>query len=463
MRNKIKKSSRHSIKKSPFLDQSKLVPLLKPCALQGNAKAQNYLGLAYLNGIGIEKDIPQAYNYIAKAASKNYANAQYNLGRLYKYGIGCELSFTKAVDWFKTAAANGNQRAAYSLGYMYYKGYGVPQDYKQAVSWFTRSSDPMAQHFLGVCYYFGYGVAINETKAIEILSVNPIVNSKTFLSYVKAHQKEKNEAIVAEAMEDISEEVAEATHINTATSTVNLPQENLTKEEINGEWIGKLVQYDWSGTHIERILPIAVSFSSNTIKLQLGAQEHKAATEWQNGNLYVKDDLTISLDKLYSSNPDELSLDYTLFSLGLEKKTIAEQAYITGYVDSYVASWEEYGQPMSLVLLPKGAEGEENSIDTETLIALAAQEDQFIKLYPVPFNEQLTVQYQLETTASVYAELISLNGTNKTVILPTTEQQAGEYTYTIPVSPSLPKGLYVVRLIAGGQLYTRMIIKENNN
>jgi hypothetical protein len=67
----------------------------------------------------------------------------------------------------------------------------------------------------------------------------------------------------------------------------------------------------------------------------------------------------------------------------------------------------------------------------------------------------------LDAAENVYVELISLNGTNKIMILPTTQQQAGDYTYTIPVNPTLPEGLYVVRIIAGNQLHTRLIIKDN--
>ena len=67
----------------------------------------------------------------------------------------------------------------------------------------------------------------------------------------------------------------------------------------------------------------------------------------------------------------------------------------------------------------------------------------------------------MDAAENVYVELISLNGTNKIMILPTTQQQAGDYTYTIPVNPTLPEGLYVVRIIAGNQLHTRLIIKDN--
>lgn len=449
---------------SPFGNQDNMLALIEPCIAQGHAEAENYLGLFYLNGIGTDKDITKAFAHISSAAHKGYANAQYNLGRLYKYGEGCDLSFTKAIEWFEKATANGNQRAAYTLGYMYYKGFGVEQDYQKAVHWFNRSTDPMAQHFLGICYYLGYGVTANESRALEILLANSLtVNSKTLVTYIQAAQKKKNEAAVAEVMQATT--ATDSTYIAPeAITDINIETYNdpLTKEAITGEWTGKLVQYDWSGNSIVRIIPIAIDFKTTNNKVHITTiinhQKQEANALWQDGNLYVENDLTFTLDKLYSSNPNELSLDYTVFTLSLEKKELMGNTYLTGFVDTFINSWSEYGQPMDLILKPKGAE---EVIDEAMIAALAAQEDQFIKLYPVPFNEQLTVQYQLETAENVYVELISLNGSNKIVILPTTQQQAGDYTYTIPVSSTLPEGLYVVRLIAGGQLYTRMIVKDN--
>ncbi len=463
----LKKAKSILYKESPFVDQTTLIPLLEPCASQGNAQAENYLGLAYLQGIGTEKDEEKAFRYIFSAAQNDYATAQYNLGRLYKHGLGCELNFTKAITWWETAVSNGSQRAAFTLGYMYYKGFGVAQDYKRAVYWFERSDYPMARHFLAICNYFGYGVPVNESRALELLLANPTINSKTLLTYIKAERKAKNEAAVTKVLEThtsikdttyIAPEVITSVDINAYTGAI-------TANDITGEWVGKLVEYDWSGTHIVRILPLTLNFNtgnSNHINIQaiVAGQALQGTGQLQDGSIYVDSDMTFTLDKLYSGNPNELSLDHTLFTLGLEKKTWADHTYLTGFVDTYRASWKEYGKPMSMVLRPKTEAGE-GDIDVEILAALAAQEDQFIKLYPVPFNTQLTIQYQLETPDNVYVELVSLNGTNKVVILPTTQQQAGDYTYTIPVDSSLPVGLYVVRLLAGEQLYTRLIAKDN--
>ncbi len=459
----LKKAEHILFKESPFIDQSNLVALLEPCVLKGNAKAENYLGLMYLNGIGVKKDVNKAYSYISSSADKGYANAQYNMGRLYKYGLGCELSFAKAIDWFKIAAANDNQRAAYSLGYMFYKGYGVPQDYKKAVEWFERSSDPMAKHFLGVCCYLGYGLPVDEDRAIKALLANETVNSKTFLKHIQENKKVRNERKIAKVLKKSNDSTYIKPEVLKKVKVEEYPNPTAVNE-LEGNWNGKLVQYDWSGKHITRITPVAVDItvvnSTVKIKLFIAEQHFEVYGKFIDGTIYIENDVIFALDKLYSNDPNEETLDYTIFTLGLDKKEVKGEVYLTGLVDTFIASWAEYGEPMSLVLKSKE---NRTTIDEEMLLALASQEDQFIKLYPVPFNDQLTVQYQLDIAANVSVELISLNGVNKTVILPSTQQQAGEYTYTIPVDLSLPNGLYVVRLMAGDQLYTRMIIKDTNN
>ncbi|MFD0989790.1 hypothetical protein ACFQ1R_06765 [Mariniflexile jejuense] len=460
----LEKANSILLKKSPFGQQNTLFALVEPCALQGDAKAENYLGMFYLNGIQTKKDINKAFYYISSAAHKAYPEAQYNLGRLYKYGMGCELSFAKAMEWFEKATENGSQRAAYTLGYMYFKGYGVTQDYQKAVYWFNQSTDVMAVHFLGLCYYLGYGVPADENKALEFLLNNNTVNSKTLAKYIQAQQKEKNEVAIEATMQTNIE--VDSTYIQPEViSEINIEtyQETLTKEMVAGEWIGKLVQYDWSGKTIERIVPISINFdaSGNTaigIKASINGQEKTASAQWQDGNIYIDTNLSFAMDRLYPDNPNELSLDYTVFTLVLQQKELLGTTYLTGTVDTFIESWTEYGQPMSLVLRPKDSV---DALDTEILEALAAQENQFIKLYPVPFNNSLTVQYQLETASEVFVELVGLHTAQHISILPNTTQQAGEYTYTIPIDSSLPEGYYVVRIIAGNQIYTRMIVKSN--
>lgn len=439
-----------------YTDKSRLLPLLKPCVIKGDLRAENILGLAYLNGIGVNKDKKKGYNYINNAAQKGYNVAQYNLGKLYKYGTGCELNFVKAIRWFKKAAKNNNQKAAYSLGYMYYKGFGVKQNYRKAVNWFKVSSDPMAKHFLGMCYYFGYGVSQNKHKAVSLLKANSTINSKTFLKYVNKNEKiqsiEKSNKINLEKLNNISNHDV---------------LDTLTIRGLKGAWTGNLLQYDWSGNNILRAIPISINFNkklNNTLKISTSIDDKffNVNAKFNENNIYIEDDLTFTLNKLYSCNPYKNSLDYTLLSLSLNKIEIDGNIYLTGFVDTYIDSWSEHGKPMRLLLEPEKNSRVNELVDEKIITALSTQKNQFIKLYPVPFKNQLTVQYHLEKDSKVYVEMVSLVGGEKIIVLPETYQKKGEYTYNIAIKRNLAQGLYVVRVVTGNKLYTRMIIKSKN-
>jgi len=135
-------------------------------ANQGNAGAQNNLGLYYANC----KDYLKAFEWFKKAAEQGLARAQANLGRSYRKGCGVEQDYQKAVEWYTKAAEQGDVTAQLNLGICYYNGYGVEQDYKKAVEWYTKAAEQgnaWAQNNLGICYYNGYGVEKDYKKAVE--------------------------------------------------------------------------------------------------------------------------------------------------------------------------------------------------------------------------------------------------------------------------------------------------------
>jgi hypothetical protein len=94
---------------------SKAVELYQKAADQGNAYAQNDLGLLYTNGTGVEKDLNKAADLFQKAADRGNAHAQNNLGWLYENGTGVAKDLGKAVELYQKAADQGNQRAKDNL------------------------------------------------------------------------------------------------------------------------------------------------------------------------------------------------------------------------------------------------------------------------------------------------------------------------------------------------------------
>lgn len=135
---------------------------------QGNASAQNILGVMYRDGQGVPKNEYQAVAWYRKAAELGDARAQFNLGVMYSQGEGVPKDEQQAAAWFRKAAEQGHARAQYNLGNMYRDGQGVPKDEPQAVAWYLKAAEQgnaNSQTNLGVMYGNGQGVPKDEQKA----------------------------------------------------------------------------------------------------------------------------------------------------------------------------------------------------------------------------------------------------------------------------------------------------------
>src|SRR4051812_23233578 len=62
------------------------VQILEAGSDQGNAAAQNNLGLIYRDGLGVPQDYVEAIKWFRLAAGQGNAGAQFNLGNMYRDG-----------------------------------------------------------------------------------------------------------------------------------------------------------------------------------------------------------------------------------------------------------------------------------------------------------------------------------------------------------------------------------------
>ena len=182
--------------------------IIRKAAEQGNANAQNLLGLGYYIGQGIEKNFCEAFKWFRKAAEQGNAEAQYNLGVCYRSGEGVAQNYGEAFKWFRKSAEQGYAKAQGMLGLFYAQGEivkrddfealkwirkaaeqgeagaqlilgvwyqedgrgGVRQDYVEAVKWLRRSAEQgnaIAQFNLGLCYDTGRGVRQDDSEAFK--------------------------------------------------------------------------------------------------------------------------------------------------------------------------------------------------------------------------------------------------------------------------------------------------------
>ena len=70
-------------------------------------------------------------------ANQGDAVAQNNLGVMYRDGQGVALDYAQALIWFRKAADQGDAVAQNNLGGIYYEGQGVLQDFVRAHMWFN--------------------------------------------------------------------------------------------------------------------------------------------------------------------------------------------------------------------------------------------------------------------------------------------------------------------------------------
>lgn len=87
-------------------DFATALELWRPLAEQGEARAQNNLGVMYENGKGVPEDIAEALKWYQLAAEQGYAGAHSNLGLAYALGKGVQPDAVLAHMWLSLAASS---------------------------------------------------------------------------------------------------------------------------------------------------------------------------------------------------------------------------------------------------------------------------------------------------------------------------------------------------------------------
>jgi len=80
-------------------------------AEEGDAKAQEQLGVMYAQGQGVARDFGAAVRWWRKAAEQGLAKAQYYLGLQYGGGYSMVRDEVAAYKWYSLAAAQGYEGA----------------------------------------------------------------------------------------------------------------------------------------------------------------------------------------------------------------------------------------------------------------------------------------------------------------------------------------------------------------
>lgn len=91
-------------------DYVRAAQVLTPAALDGDARAETYLGFMYREGRGATKDYAEAARWFHLAAAQGEPNAQFFLALLFDRGLGIPRDFVQAYAWLDIAAAHADPK-----------------------------------------------------------------------------------------------------------------------------------------------------------------------------------------------------------------------------------------------------------------------------------------------------------------------------------------------------------------
>jgi len=98
--------------------------------------------MCYEQGLGIQKDLKEAFKFYEIAAKAGYVKAQTKLASYYFD----KKDFIEALKWFQLAAEQGDPLAQEKIGEFYEKGYGVLPDLNEAMKWYRLAASNYSHH-----------------------------------------------------------------------------------------------------------------------------------------------------------------------------------------------------------------------------------------------------------------------------------------------------------------------------
>lgn len=82
-----------------------------PLAMQGDLEAQNFIGIHYSLGLGVERNFRKASEWFQKAAETGFPDAQRNYGDMFYYGRYVPQDYYQSFIWYFAASQQGHETA----------------------------------------------------------------------------------------------------------------------------------------------------------------------------------------------------------------------------------------------------------------------------------------------------------------------------------------------------------------
>ncbi len=111
------------------------VPELQAGAASGDPDAMYHLAQRYRRGKEIPHDIPQAVEWLLRAADLGHAHAQSSMGVRYYYGEGVPKNHRLAMKWYLAGAADKEPEALYNVGDLFDDSDEIPKNPVECCAW----------------------------------------------------------------------------------------------------------------------------------------------------------------------------------------------------------------------------------------------------------------------------------------------------------------------------------------
>lgn len=420
------------------LSKEGALAVLRNAAADSVPYAMNALGIAYMAGIGVEKDTALAVRWMEQSGESGFHEAYHNLGMMYKDGRqGVGQDFTKSVSYFRKGVTAGSVMCLYDLGFMLYKGLGCVQDYTAAADLFQQGADrdhTPCLYMLGLCYRNGYGVERDTVRSSHLLGRAAALGYRA-------------------AMEELYRPLPEnppARNVSAAPATMPLISTEVNDTSmLAGDYIGVLVMYDWSGRYVLGEKPVAMNIRhtgkgiGGRMVLATDTIHFKAAVS-PSGKLRFHDGVVELAERYTTSEKVRYRMDSATLDIW--------QNRMAGELSLYSLSLREPERPMYMELYRCGSAS--GNTDDGTGNGFTR-----IRVSPNPFATDFNANFELNASSPATMSIYDSFGA-QVYRRDLGTLDAG--THSISVSPSILSGTYVLNITAGGQTLRTIIVKNED-
>lgn len=102
---------------------------LRKAAAVNDLAAQYYVAICYEHGIGIEKDLTQAFRMYRKAAERGLPDAMYHISTFYRNGVVVSQDISREQEWLQRYKQKGGKLVLPDIIQIYDEGLKHPENY----------------------------------------------------------------------------------------------------------------------------------------------------------------------------------------------------------------------------------------------------------------------------------------------------------------------------------------------